>query len=246
MIKGVILAGGLGTRLRPITQTINKNLIPVGPKPMLLYPLEKLVQAGITKICITTGSEHMGDIVDLLGSGEEFGADITYRVQSRPGGISQAVALAEDFAGSDPFVVILGDNLFDASLEPILKHFNSRPDSAMVYTYAVADPSRFGVVRYDDKGQPIEIIEKPQDPPSADAVIGVYAYPGLCNGLTPFDHIRSLKPSERGELEITDLNNIYLRLGKLRTHRISGSWIDAGTLPSLRRANEWAWKNWKD
>jgi glucose-1-phosphate thymidylyltransferase len=244
--RGIILSGGLGSRLRPITHTINKNLIPVGPQPMLLYPVKKCAEAGITELCLTTGPEHAGAIVNLLGDGSDYKVSLTYRMQKVANGISAAIALAESFADNSNVLVLLGDNLFDAPLTPIIEHFKEFPEHALVYTYKVPDPQRFGVIEYKEDGTPLRIIEKPQTPPSNDAVIGVYAYPAKCNGKTPFDYIRTLKPSARGELEVTDLNNVYLEMGKLKVHSIEGFWVDAGTFPTLKKANEWAWSKYQE
>lgn len=207
---------------------------------MLLYPLSKMREAGITKVLITTGSDHIGSVVDLLGDGSDYGVDLTYRVQKKPNGISAAIALAEDFARGHHLITILGDNLFDADLSPIKHHFEKDPEKAMVFVTEVPDPERFGVIEYSE-GVPARIIEKPKNPPSHDAVIGVYAYPASCNGASPFDYIRTLKPSARGELEVTDLNNVYLSSRQLVVNKISGFWVDAGTMPTLKKANEWAW-----
>lgn len=237
-MRGIILAGGNGTRLRPLTLTINKNLIPVGGKNMLLYPLEKMVKAGVKEVCVTTGAEHMGDVVELLKSGAEFGADITYRVQDSPDGISHAISLAENFASKQPVVVILGDNLFDADLNSLVKPYQENPDydRATVFVKKVQDPERFGVVKYDGD-KVVDVIEKPKNPPSDHAIIGVYSYPK-----NVFDKIKLLKPSARGEYEVTDLNRLYLEDGKLDVINIGDSeWIDAGTHESLRRANLWAY-----
>lgn len=249
-MKGILLCGGTGSRLRPLTKVMNKNLLPVGRDPMILYPLRKMAEAGIKKICIVTGADHMGSVVDLLGSGGEYGVDITYRVQDKPGGIAQAIGLAEDFVGLDYSVTILGDNLFDANLSKLVQEYeDSEPKyptsclspndfgPATVLVKEVPDPERFGVVEYSN-GVPTKIVEKPEQAPSSDAVIGVYLYPPCV-----FDKIRNLQPSARGELEVTDLNNLYLREGRLQTHKVEGFWIDAGTFEALQTANEWAYVN---
>lgn len=233
-MRGIILAGGTGSRLRPLTLTMNKNLLPVGNKPMLEYPINKLVDAGITEICIVTGAEHMGSIVDLCRSGKKYGCDITYRVQEEAGGIAQAIGLCKNFANGDDICVLLGDNLFDAPLPPAINTFY-RTQKACVLVKEVEDPERFGVVRYED-GCPVEVIEKPQVAPSNDAVIGVYIYPN-----DVFEVIPSLKPSDRGELEVTDINQHYLSKRKLSISKIEGFWIDAGTFDSLKEANLWAY-----
>lgn len=237
-MRGIILAGGNGTRLRPLTYTINKNLIPVGGKNMLLYPLEKMVNAGVKEVCITCGAEHMGHVVELLKSGDEFHADITYRVQDKPLGISHAISLGKNFASNQPVVVILGDNLFDADLANLVKPYQKNPDydRATVFVKEVSDPERFGVVKYAE-GKVVDVIEKPVNPPSNHAIIGVYAYPK-----NVFKQIARLKPSDRGEYEVTDLNRLYLEEGKLDVINIGDSeWIDAGTHESLKKANLWAY-----
>lgn len=236
-MKAVVLCGGEGTRLRPLTRCVNKNLLPVGNKPMIMYPLERLKSAGVVQVCIITGAEHMGDVVDLLRSGSEHGLDITYRVQEKPNGISAAISLAEDFVNNDQFIVILGDNVFDADLTPLVRKLE-QTDCACVLVKEVSDPERFGVVAYDSYGKIVDILEKPKCPPSNDIVIGVYGYQA-----NAFDHIRTLKPSARGEYEVTDLNNCYLREGKLLVEKIDGFWIDCGTFPTLEAANKWAWEN---
>jgi len=234
-MKGIILAGGTGSRLRPLTNVMNKNLLPVGSKPMLEYPIEKLVEAGITEICIITGAEHMGSIVDLCRSGKGYGCDITYKVQEEAGGIAQAIGLAEKFAGKDDVCILLGDNLFDAPLKLAIDKFNEVLGS-VVLVKEVDDPERFGVVEYKDN-LPIRIIEKPKDPPSNHAVIGVYLYTN-----DVFDIIPLLKPSDRGELEVSDINQAYLNQNLLSISEIEGFWIDAGTHESLMEANLWAYK----
>lgn len=235
-MKGIILAGGSGTRLRPLTNVMNKNLLPVGNKPMLEYPIEKLVGAGISDICIVTGAEHMGAVVDLCRSGEKYGADITYRVQEKPEGIAQAIGLCRGFSQGEDICVLLGDNLFDASLIPAINTFY-KTSKAVVLVKEVEDPERFGVVEYEE-GNPIAILEKPKKAPSSDAVIGVYMYPN-----DVFDIILGLKPSDRGELEVTDINQHYLKNRKLSVNKISGFWIDAGQPESLMKANLWAYKH---
>lgn len=234
-MKGVILAGGHGTRLRPLTNVTNKNLLPVGREPMIMYPIRKMKEAGITEICITCGSDHMGSMVELCRSGRSLGVDITYRVQEEALGIAHAIALCENFVGGDDFTVILGDNVFDDSIAPLLS--KKMRDQAGVCVIHVPDPERFGVVEYDAEGKPCNIIEKPKVPPSNDAVIGIYTYPS-----DAFDVIRNMKPSARGEYEVTDLNNHYLKQGKMFVHRLVGEWIDCGTHESLYRANMWAYK----
>lgn len=260
-MKGVVLAGGTGSRLHPLTKVMNKHLLPVGRKPMLYYPIEKLVGAGITDILIVTGIERMGDVVGLLGSGREFGAEFTYRVQDQAGGIAEALGLARGFCGGERMCVILGDNLFEESLRPHVESFTSdyfweqeeqgvadppaggawwtnrayrsRAPGAKVLLKIVEDPERFGVAEVDQerRSRILSIEEKPVKPKSSLAVTGVYFYDGEV-----FDVIAKLKPSARGELEISDVNRAYLDAGRLGCGYFSGWWSDAGTFESLARA----------
>ncbi len=231
-IKGVVLAGGTGSRLRPLTNVTNKHLLPVGRKPMVYYPIEKLVSAGIEEVLIVTGVEHMGDVVSLLGSGKDFGCRFTYKVQDEAGGIAQALALAENFVGGQSVAVILGDNIFQASLEPHIKAFVEQQAGARILLQKVADPHRFGVPEIKD-GKVLGIDEKPANPKSDYAVTGIYLYDN-----TVFDIIRTLKPSARGEFEITHVNEAYIQKGQLSYDILDGWWTDAGTFESLNRASE--------
>ncbi|MFO0972597.1 MAG: sugar phosphate nucleotidyltransferase [Phycisphaerae bacterium] len=231
-MKGVILAGGTGSRLMPLTKVTNKHLLPVGRKPMIYYPLEKLCSAGLTEILIVTGVEHMGDVVSLLGSGREFGCRLTYKVQDEAGGIAQALGLAENFAGSDRLAVILGDNIFEDSLRPIAERYAAQPRGARILLKEVDDPQRFGVAEVVGE-RVVGIEEKPRQPKSRWAVTGIYFYDA-----SVFDIIRKQRPSGRGELEITDVNNAYLGRGELAADYLSGWWSDAGTFESLARVNE--------
>lgn len=235
-MKGIVLAGGTGTRLYPLTKVTNKHLLPVGDKPMIYYPIEKLTEADIEEILIVTGTEHMGDVVNLLGSGREFGCRFTYKVQDEAGGIAQALGLAENFAGNDSMVVILGDNVFEAPLNDALKKYPG--DGALIMVKQVHDPERFGVVELEGD-RIIGIEEKPDQPKSDYAVTGVYFYDA-----TVFDVIRTLEPSERGELEITEVNNHYIKHGKMKYAVMEGWWTDAGTPESYKRANEMVNKEW--
>ena len=228
-IKGVVLAGGTGSRLMPLTKVTNKHLLPVGRKPMIYYPVEKLAGAGIQEILIVTGVEHMGDVVSLLGSGKDFGVRFTYKVQDEAGGIAQALALAENFAGGDRLAVILGDNLFEDSLADQVATYLRQPNGARVLLKEVEDPHRFGVAEVRD-GKVIGIEEKPKQPKSRQAVTGIYFYDGRV-----FDVIRTLRPSGRGEYEITDVNNAYLKNGELTYGMLAGWWSDAGTFESLAK-----------
>ncbi len=232
---GVILAGGSGSRLYPCTTVTNKHLLPIGEMPMIFYPIKKLVAAGITDILIVTGTEHMGDFISLLGSGKDFNCSLTYRVQDEAGGIAQALALAERFTNKQPMCVMLGDNIFENSISGLITQFLSEPDNAHILLKEVPDAERFGVAEMDGDSRTIvrRIVEKPQDPPSKYAVTGVYCYPP-----DVFEVIRTLTPSGRGEFEITDVNNIYLSQRRLHASFLDGYWSDAGTFPSLARANE--------
>jgi len=231
-IKGVVLAGGTGSRLMPLTKVTNKHLLPIGHKPMIYYPIEKLVSAGIEAILIVTGVEHMGDVVNLLGSGKDFGCRFTYKVQDEAGGIAQALALAEDFSYGNPLTVILGDNIFRAGLKRYIDRFKTQAKGARVLLKQVKDPQRFGVAEISDD-RVIKIEEKPKSPRSDYAITGIYFYDA-----SVFDIIRTLKPSARGELEITDVNNAYLEKGELAFDILEGWWSDAGTFESFSRVNE--------
>ena len=231
-LKGVVLAGGTGSRLIPLTKVTNKHLLPVGHKPMIYYPIEKLTSAGIEEILVVTGVDHMGDVVNLLGSGKDFGCRFTYKVQDEAGGIAQALLLAESFANEQPIVVILGDNIFQTSLKGHIRKFTSQKDGARVLLKEVPDPQRFGVARLSGS-KVIEIEEKPKKPKSDYAVTGVYFYDS-----SVFNIIRTLGPSGRGELEITDVNNAYIAKRKLEYDIMEGWWSDAGTFESLSRVNE--------
>ena len=230
-MKGVILAGGTGSRLSPLTDAVNKHLLPVGHKPMLYHVIEKFVTAGISDIMITTGTEHAGDIFQTLGSGKKFGAKFTYRVQDEAGGIAQALSLVEEFVHDDKFMVILGDNLFQDDLGRVVKRFEEQEGGARVLLKRVNDPERFGVATVDEAGAITKIVEKPTKPESHMAVTGCYLYhPDV------FDVVKTLKPSGRGELEITDVNMHYVKSGNMFCDVLQGWWTDAGTFESLKRA----------
>ena len=233
-LKGIVLAGGTGSRLFPLTKVTNKHLLPVGMAPMIWHPLWKLKQAGIEEILVVTGTEHMGDIVGCLGSGKDFGCRFTYKVQDEAGGIAQALALAENFAGGAPMCVILGDNIFQDSLEREAAAFQAQGKGARVIVKPVPDPQRFGVAEIQGD-RVVGIEEKPKAPKSNLAVTGIYFYDGQV-----FDIIRQQKPSGRGEMEITDVNNAYIGKGQLTFGTFQGWWSDAGTFPSLANANELA------
>jgi len=234
-MKGVILAGGKGLRLHPLTKITNKHLLPVGREPMILNPVRKLIEAGIKDILIITSTHHMGSIVNLLGSGAEFDCNFTYKVQEEAHGIAHALALAEDFANNEKIVVILGDNITTGSLLPHIEKFRTQEKGALVLLKKVDDPTRFGIAVLDEQ-HILGIEEKPQSPKSNFAVIGYYMYdPSV------FEIIRRLKPSARGEYEITDVNNEYIKSGDLFYDVLSGDWTDAGTFESLLYANQMLW-----
>ena len=232
-MKGVILAGGLGTRMYPLTKITNKHLLPVYDKPMIYYPLQALINAGIEDILIVTGGTYAGDFLRLLGNGNEFGLKhINYTYQEGEGGIAAALSLAEFFADEDKICVILGDNIIEKNIREAVKKFDRQKAGAKIMIKEVPDPQRFGVpVLEGDKIVKIE--EKPQAPQSPYAVTGIYLY-----DKTVFDIIRSLRPSGRGELEITDVNNVYIERGQLTWEVLDGWWTDAGTFESLLRASQ--------
>ena len=231
-MKGIILAGGTGSRLFPLTKVTNKHLLPVGRKPMILHPVAKLVEAGIQEILIVTGVEHMGDVVNLLGSGKDFSCRFTYKVQDEAGGIAQALGLAADFCRDSKMAVILGDNIFTDSLREPAQKFHEQKSGAKILIQKVSDPHRFGVAELDGP-RIIGIEEKPKHPKSDFAVTGIYFYDPQV-----FNIIRTLKPSGRGELEITDVNNAYIRQGTMTYEILKGHWTDAGTFESLKVAND--------
>lgn len=237
-MKGIVLAGGTGSRLYPLTKVTNKHLLPVGGKPMIYHPIEKLVNAGIDEILIVTGVEHMGDVVSLLGSGADFGCRFTYKVQDQAGGIAQALGLAENFTHGDLMSVILGDNIFQDPINQFVDDFIRQGKGAKVLLKEVPDPHRFGVAELDGD-KIVRIEEKPKVPKSRWAVTGIYFYDSEV-----FNIIRGLKPSARGELEITDVNNDYIARGELSCGILKGWWTDAGTFDSLRRADELATFEW--
>lgn len=242
-MKGVILAGGLGTRLYPLTHVTNKHLLPVYDKPMIFYPIQTLVNAGVTEVLIVTSGPHVGHFLSVLKNGKELGlTHLEYAYQEKPdGGIADALSLAADFADGDSVTVILGDNTTDADISEAVKNFK---EGAMVFLKEVPDAHRFGVAVFDEKDptQVVNIEEKPKDPKSKMAVTGVYIYDHKV-----FDFIRNLKPSGRGELEITDVNNLYIGKKELHWAELKGFWSDAGTFMSLYRSNRyWAQKNEKN
>ena len=232
-IKGVVLAGGTGSRLFPLTKVTNKHLLPVGRKPMIYYPVEKLIEAGIGEILIVTGTEHLGDVVGLLGSGKDFGCRFTYKVQDEAGGIAQALGLAENFCAGSRLCVILGDNVFSDSIAGAAVRFaDAPPRSAHLFLKEVEDPRRYGVAEIEG-GRIVGIVEKPSQPQSRLAVAGIYMY-----GPEVFEIIHGLRRSPRGELEISEVNQDYVRRNALSYDVLGGWWTDAGTFDSLVRANQ--------
>jgi glucose-1-phosphate thymidylyltransferase len=232
-MKGVILAGGLGTRLAPLTRVTNKHLLPVYNKPMIYYPIECLINAGIEEIMIVTGGNDAGDFLRLLGNGSEFGLqDIYYTYQHGEGGIADALRLAEHFADGEKIVVVLGDNLIENNIRAAVGSFFAQGKGAKILLKEVPDPQRFGVAEIRD-GRLVRIVEKPKTPISRLAVIGIYMYDRQV-----FEIIKTLKPSERKELEITNVNNAYLAQGTLTYDVLDGWWTDAGTFESLQRASQ--------
>lgn len=230
-MKGIILAGGRGTRLDPLTEITNKHLLPVGKEPMIWHSVKQLLSAGVTEIMVITSTHHMGDVVNSLGSGKRFGCQFTYRVQEDAGGIAHALALAERFAENERVVVLLGDNIFEYSIAPHVALFQHQHNGARVLLKEVNDPGRFGIAALDE-AHVVQIEEKPLQPKSNYAVVGCYMYDDKV-----FDLIRDIKPSARGELEITAVNNLYIKLGWLKYSFVRGGWTDAGTFDSLNEAN---------
>ena len=231
-MKGIVLAGGSGSRLRPLTTALNKHVLPVGREPMIFHPIRKLIAADIREILIVTGAEHMGTLVSTLGSGSEMGVEFTYKVQDRAGGIAEALGLARGFTHDERMVVILGDNVFQDDIKPFVERFAKQDRGARILLKEVPDPHRFGVAEM--KGDRIVAIEeKPKNPKSNFCVTGIYMYDERV-----FEIVRGLKPSGRGELEITDVNNAYGARGELAFDVLPGWWTDAGTFESLARANE--------
>jgi len=236
-MKGVILAGGLGTRLYPLTKITNKHLLPIYDRPMIYYPLETLVRAGITEILLVTGGNNAGDFLRLLGNGKEFGLrHLNYTYQEGEGGIAQALSLCEYFADRDQIVVILGDNIIETSIKSAVDKFKEEGAGAKILLKKVDDPWRFGVAELSGN-KVVNIVEKPKKPRSNLVVTGIYMYDA-----TVFDFIKQLKPSDRGELEITDVNNMYINSNRMTYEVLDGWWTDAGTFESLYRANSLAAK----
>jgi glucose-1-phosphate thymidylyltransferase len=230
-MKGIVLAGGLGTRLHPLTKITNKHLLPIYDKPMIYYPIQTLVDAGIREIMIVTGGNNAGDFLKLLGNGSKFGLkhlDFTY--QAEEGGIAQAIGLCEYFAEGKKIAVILGDNIIEKNIKDSVSWFRKRKEGAMIFLKKVKNPEEYGVAEIKGR-RVVNIVEKPKRPKSKMAVLGIYMYDNRV-----FDIIRTLKPSRRGELEITDVNNAYIKAGSMRYEMLSGGWADAGE--SIRAYNE--------
>lgn len=231
-MKGVVLAGGSGSRLRPLTSVTNKHLLPVFDQPMIYYPIQTLVNAGITDIMIVTGGNSAGDFLKLLGNGKAFGLKhLNYTYQEGEGGIAAALSLVEHFAGSDPICVVLGDNIIQGNIRAAADEYREQGRGAKILLKSVPDPQRFGVPELDGK-RVVQIEEKPASPKSEYAVIGIYMYDARV-----FEIIRTLKPSGRGELEITDVNNAYIERGEMTWDELEGWWSDAGTFESLLHAS---------
>ena len=232
-MKGIILAGGTGSRLLPLTKVTNKHLLPVGKKPMIYYPIERMVEAGIKEIMIISGVTHMGSMFELLGSGKSFGCKFTYRVQDEPDGIGGALSLCEQFTASEPCLVILGDNIFSQNLSQYVKEYEENiNDGCMLFLRKVSDPHRYGVATFDNDIL-VKITEKPEIPDSDYCITGIYIY-----DMKVFEIIKNIRPSTRGEIEVTDINNEYLKYNKASWSVIEGMWTDAGTWESYKIANE--------
>lgn len=230
-MKGVVLAGGLGTRLRPLTAVTNKHLLPVYDQPMIYYPIRTLVNAGITDIMVVTGGNSAGDFLKLLGNGKAFGLkDLHYTYQEGQGGIAEALSLVEHFSAGDPVCVVLGDNIIEGNIRGAVRAYRHQGGGAKILLKRVPEPQRFGVPELEGRNV-LRVEEKPAQPKSDYAVVGIYMYDS-----DVYDIIRTLKPSKRGELEITDVNNAYIERGEMSWEELEGWWTDAGTFESLLRA----------
>lgn len=227
-MKGIILSGGASTRLRPCTKVTSKQLLPVYNRPMIYYPINTLIKAGIKDILIIISPERSGDYLNLLGSGRQFGVKFSYEIQDKPEGLAQAFIIGKNFIGKDNVAMILGDNIFEDDFSKDIKNFKS---GAKIFAKKVPDPERFGVVEFNKKMEAISIEEKPEKAKSNYCVTGLYVYDNKV-----VDMVKNVKPSARGELEITDLNNLYLKAGKLSVAMVSGAWVDTGTFDSLLEA----------
>lgn len=233
-MKGIVLAGGTGSRLEPLTRVTNKHLLPVGNYPMIYHPIAKLKQAGLRDIMVVTGVDHVEDMVRLLGSGDQWDVNFSYRIQREAGGIAQALGLARDFARGEKMVVILGDNIFDEDLSDYVAAYKNQNDGARILLKEVDEPERFGVPEIQDD-RVTRVVEKPETPPSDFCVTGIYMY-----NSNVFEFVDSLEPSDRGELEITDVNNMYIEQGDMHYDVLDSWWTDAGTFDSYHRANDLA------
>lgn len=231
-MRGIILSGGSGTRLRPLTKITSKQLLPIYHRPMIYYPLNTLIKAGIKEILIIVAPERAGDYLNLLGSGKEFGVKFTYEIQDKPEGLAQAFIIAENFIDDEDVTMILGDNIFEDDFVDEIKNFSG---GAKIFAKHVPDPERFGVVKFDENMKAQEIVEKPQEHLSNYAVTGLYVYDNKVVKIA-----KEMKPSPRGELEITDVNNWYLQKGELNVAMVNGEWLDAGTFDSLLKAQTFA------
>jgi glucose-1-phosphate thymidylyltransferase len=227
-MRGIILAGGAGTRLHPLTRVTSKQLLPLYNKPMIYFPLETLIMSGITEILIIMAPDHAGDFVKLLGSGKDFGCKFSYEIQDKPNGLAEAFVIGENFIDKEQVALILGDNYFEETFVEPVRNFQS---GALVFATEVPDPQRFGVVDFDENKHVTSIIEKPEQPKSNYAVTGLYVYDN-----TVVQKAKNLKPSLRGELEITDLNNLYLKEQTLSVEFVKGKWLDTGTFEALYQA----------
>ena len=231
-MRGIILSGGSGTRLRPLTKITSKQLLPIYNRPMIYYPLNTLIKAGIKEILIIVSPERAGDYLNLLGSGKEFGVKFTYEIQDKPEGLAQAFIIGENFIDNEDVTMILGDNIFEDDFSEEIKNFKG---GAKIFAKHVSDPERFGVVKFDKAMKAEKIVEKPQEFLSNYAVTGLYVYDKRVVQVA-----KNMKPSARGELEITDVNNWYLEQGELSVAMVAGEWLDAGTFDSLLKAQNFA------
>lgn len=236
-MKGIILAGGKGTRLHPLTKATNKHLLPLGKEPMLYHPIRHMCSAGIEDILVVTSTQHMGDVVNCLGSGAEFGCSLTYKVQEEAAGIADALRLGESFASKDKICVMLGDNVFENSIAPYADNFDRQEAGARVVVKEVGEPERYGVAAMDER-QILEIEEKPKNPKSKFAVVGLYFYDNQV-----WDIVRAIGRSARGEFEITSVNNAYIERGQLMFDVCEGRWSDAGTFESWMEASTLMFRN---
>lgn len=234
-MKGIILAGGKATRLRPLTLVTSKQLLPVYNRPMIFYPLFTLLKAGIREILIIMAPDYAGHFLHLLGSGKQFGAKFTYEIQESPRGLADAFIIGEDFIDNGDVAMILGDNIFTDDVSPAIQSFRQ---GGRVFALPVPDPQRYGVVEFDKSGKALSIEEKPENPRSNYCVTGLYVYDRRVVEIA-----KQLQPSRRGELEITDINNAYLKLGELDVQQLQGQWFDAGTFDSLLTASNWVAQN---